>query len=496
MNELYRPAIGAKRNRPGLPAGFALLTYTFGVGLALAIRFSFEGDVWLVLLHIAAAASLYFLWSRGQWGEARFESFGAVVLLAALLYRLIGIVDVLTYGSRIEDWPASVYSSEPWWAITRGEVLTHLSLVLVVLSWHWLIGRNSVRTAFLVASKRRGKTHQSAWFFYFFAMALELSNRLFNLEYGSAAQMIHVFYLSGIAATLVIANARPNNKSRILWAAGLALPLSFMALGSNMKENIIIPLLPTGILLWVTSKKIGAKLVLLIAAILFTAFLQAYVSFARPILWSETETRISVEQTIDQFLLETSGEDLLRGLEGAIARLNLTNAHAWSVAIVDRMGYDPDSVFGLARDILIPRFLWPDKPLVDPGGIQTERLMGVSFHESTRTSIAMGFGGVLYIGGGWIAVVLGSVVFGLFVATCQVLLTKFATETALVIFNFVLFISALRWDEKTLVPAIAGMIVVVFGLTISARTLEWLVPTSPVSSPRSLENLAGSRLER
>ncbi|MBZ0159604.1 MAG: hypothetical protein K8G79_05650 [bacterium] len=283
MNNLFRPAVETKRNWSNLPVVFPLLIYAFGVALAFVSRTNFEGDLWLIVVHLAAAAALYYLWSRGQWGEARFESFGAVALLAGLFYRLIGIVDILSYGSRFDEWPTSVSSSEAWWDIIRGEALTQVSLILVVFSWHWSIGRHAVRTSFLAASKQQGKAYWIVWALYVLAMTLEITKQRFNLEYGSANQVIGVFYLSGVAATLVIANTRPGNKSRILWAAGLGLPLSLMAIGSSMKQNIIIPLLPAGILLWLASKKLGAKLAILTAAILFTAYLQAYVSFARPI---------------------------------------------------------------------------------------------------------------------------------------------------------------------------------------------------------------------
>ena len=481
MNESRHLMSGLNRHDSSVSIVIALLIYGFGAALSLAVRDMFNEDDWPILLHVAAMASIYFLWSRGKWGGSRFESYGAAILLSTLVFRLVAIIDTTIWGIQIDSWPPGINRDDPWWLMARGEAITQLSIIIVVSSWSLAIGGTSLRTGFIAPLGRKSNVALTAWVLYALAIAIETGRRIFELTYGSAETFLRVFYIGGVAATLLIANTRRGTRARIVWAAGLALPLSILAIGGGMKENILIPLIPTAALILTTARGWVARLGLLVAGILFVGLLQSFTTFARPILWSGAEN-VSIGRTIDEFQSEADPDSLSDGLRYALGRLNLTNSHAWTVAVVDGMGHDPEEVFGSALYVLIPRVVWPEKPLADPGGSHTRRVMGLRADQSMQTSTAAGFGGELYIGGGWTAVALGSLFLGLFIAGSQRFLARSRNGAALAIYNMSLFLTALRYDETHLVPWIAGSIALVLGLKLVVRALEFFVPEFSIQS--------------
>jgi hypothetical protein len=466
MYEVIRFEDDSLRRWPMLPASSAILVYVFGVILALGFYAIFDGEFWVVVLHLASSASFYLLWRRGYWGEARFDSYGAVVLLGAVGYRVVAIVDTLVNGIGIETWPPGVYAAEPWSVIVRGEILTQLSIFLVVISWHWAIAREPVQIGFLGKDGKRSNAAAAGWVLYWIGVALQFGRYVFGMDYGAAEQIVRVFDLGAVAAIVLIANSGSQGRAKLWLAFGLALPLSIAAVGSGMKENIIIPFVPPVLVLWIAFPSAKARAGMIVGGFLIMGLLQTFVAFARPLWWGETNERASVQATVEMFRSGTSQQNIMQGMTGMFERLNTTNPHAWSVAIVDQSGNDPEEVFGPILYMFIPRFLWAEKPLAAPGANQTRRLLGLRPGEEVTTSTAAGFGGELYIGGSWVGVVLGSIVLGLFLARIQHILASNGSGTGLSIYNMTLLLAALRFDEIHLLTFITGSVVLVSGLLI------------------------------
>ncbi len=105
--------------------------------------------------------------------------------------------------------------------------------------------------------------------------------------------------------------------------------------------------------------------------------------------------RISV---IKKWIDLRSSDNLERERQGGWwTRLSYTNVEALGMNLYDR-GHSGDT-FTLCVYGLVPRFIWPDKPVIDPGADFTEMVLG--FRES-RTGI--GVIGEAYWNGGWILV--------------------------------------------------------------------------------------------
>ena len=92
---------------------------------------------------------------------------------------------------------------------------------------------------------------------------------------------------------------------------------------------------------------------------------------------------------IETFLAKIDAEKLLKGVDRTAARINLTNTHAWTMTIADNVGLLPDEIFGSLATIFVPRLIWPEKPIYDPGLQQSYRVFG--YHKRLVSSTAAGF---------------------------------------------------------------------------------------------------------
>ena len=92
-------------------------------------------------------------------------------------------------------------------------------------------------------------------------------------------------------------------------------------------------------------------------------------------------------------------------LDSIGGRVNLTIAHATSVTLADNRGHEPMEVFGMIPASVIPRVFWPGKPIMQPGAMQTARILGGNILVSEiRSATAAGFATELYLGGWWFGV--------------------------------------------------------------------------------------------
>jgi hypothetical protein len=146
------------------------------------------------------------------------------------------------------------------------------------------------------------------------------------------------------------------------------------------------------------------------------------------------------------FELASRGQLEFERKGGWWARLSYANAQALAMDLFDR-GRAGDT-FGLAVYGLVPRFLWPDKPVIEPGLDFTEMALG---HRGSHTGI--GVFGEAYWNGGWLFVVL---------ACCYIgILYTWLSRTAL---------GMLARSEWLMLPC------AFLGIMLGARIDDWFAP--------------------
>ena len=370
-------------------------------------------------------------------------------MLSCAVFRLFNAIDTAINGARLEQWKAFVYAStpNPEWNIFCAETLTVVGFLCVSAGWQsvvlgkginlGLFGRTSASTTVLSTM-------------YLSGLAFEVAKRIIAVDFTGLDQLISVFHLGGIAAIFGIVSRSHRVALRVPFAVVLGLPLAYLALHGGMKENIILPLLPSAFFAWTACKSRLSRVLLLSCGFAVLCVLQVYVKMTRTLVWVHGQ-QLSTNELVETFLASTDSEALLGGLDSTASRVNLTNIHAWTMTIADNSGFLPDEVFGGLASIFVPRLIWPDKPSYQPALEQTNRIYGLKKHMYTST--AAGFVTELYLGGGLIVAFLGSVCFGLGIGLLQRLVSRISTPLAVQVQNFSLFILALRLDEDPVVYA-------------------------------------------
>ena len=470
----------------------AVLAYASGAAISLLLlQQQIAGDAWLVVLHLVGASVFFFLWMHQGSRDVKFQSFGAVLLLSCAVFRLANAIDTAINGARLEKWHAFVYGStpNPEWSIFWAETLTVVGFLCVSAGWQSVVLGKEINLSLF---NRSSPGTFVLYTMYLCALAFEAAKRIIALDFTGLDQLILVFHLGGIAAILGIVSTTHRGALRAAaLAMALGLPLAYLAANSGMKEQILLPLLPSAYFAWTACKSRLSRVLLLSCGFAILCVLQVFVQITRDLVWSGGQ-QLSTNQQIEKFLAKTDSEALLRGVSNTAARINLTNTHAWTMTIADNVGFLPDEIFGGLASIFVPRLIWPEKPSYQPGLQQTYRIFGYNKH--TTSSTAAGFVTELYLGGGLVAAIIGSVGFGLGIGLLQRLVSRISTPLAVQVHNFALFILVLRLDEDHIVYAFSGPLFFVFflipvaGLWKLVGSLEKANGLSPAKVPMTGSN--------
>lgn len=149
----------------------------------------------------------------------------------------------------------------------------------------------------------------------------------------------------------------------------------------------------------------------LIVAVGYVAVLAPFVNFARIMLARASAQNVAELSAVAGSYASEGREtlaSLLPGVQGWWARLAYANTQAFAMDQYDEG--KPGWTFGMVRYVLVPRFLYGDKPIMTPGHEFDYLVLGRG-----TSSTGLGFVGEAYWNGGWLLVaVVGLFVGGLF----------------------------------------------------------------------------------
>lgn len=428
---------------------FAVFYFLFGGAVDDSLR--------LALLHIGSAISFFTYWKFGRWGSARFDSFGAALLLLSALLRILAAIDAITYGTRIDLLPHTVqYPESIMGLLFKGEVITHFGVLLVVTSWRVMVSARIEHFSFL--HNYRTVNKKLPLMMYALAIAVEVGRRTLSADFGVLGQISSLTYSFGVVSIFFIAIRQTKPFKRIWLALGLASPMVILAMGIGMKENIFFPLVPAALLYWFGYRGLSPKVVAIASGTLLLALSQLYVGYIRETAWG-SDREYSTAELVSGFQAHMAGADRTRGLESISSRINMTTSHAITVAIADSRGFEPFEIFGSIPASLIPRFLWHNKPVLQPGAMHTARIHNLNVPLSEiSTATAAGFFTELYLGGGYIGYIFGALAFGMLLAALQLWAFKNSPGFGHLAFCFVSAYLALRFDEKAVAYAYTSVV--------------------------------------
>ena len=422
----------------------------------------------LVLLNLGHAGSLLAFWHFALRRRAPASSFGVILLLALAAFRVVAAMGLLLFGPAADQWPPTVqYPERVLDVYSLGESITSTGMLVLVAAWRLAIGRDLHRVGFAPLARQTVSGMPIAM--YLIALAFEVSRRLLGLEFGSVQQILSISSALGVAAIFYISARRTTGAAQIASAIALALPLVAAALGSGMKESILFPLLPAAILAWGRANA-QLRIAIIIACTFILIILQAYVGFVRDISWGSNVNFQSTE-LLSKFGEHISEEDFPKLLQDISLRLDLSKAHAITVQVYKDQGPFADEIFLSIPASLIPRFLWSEKPVVQPGALHTARILGLPSERVSEitSATAPGFFAELYLWAGWTATIGGALLYGLLFATLQRRAAMKADPFWTQALTFLAVYWAIRFDENHVAYAFTGMFFFYIFMVIVSR---------------------------
>ena len=425
----------------------SLLYLLFGLFFLL---FSDPKAPGLMLLHLGSACSLLLFWRLVRWGGARYDSFGAVMLLIAAMLKLQAALDAWVYGTRLDRIPSTVpLPNDLALLLLKSESLSLFGTLLLVSVWRIMVGQHVGQFSFL--NNYRQVDRFLPRLMYVAAIFIELLRRVAGADFGALTQVSSMTFSFGVVSIFFIAAMQKSRHTRVVLALLLALPLAALAMGGGMKEAMFFPLVPAALLFWFGYPSLPLRATVVAIGFVLLAYSQMYVHYVRQVTWF-AGVEMSASELVSGFQKNLANADFSQGMDSMSSRMNMTTSRAITVAIADARGIEPGNIFGAIPASLIPRIFWPGKPVLQPGAQHTFRIQNINAPASEATSAtAAGFFSELYLGGGYVGWLIGALVYGYLLARIQLFTLRQMPGFGHLALSFAAMYWALRFEEKHVV---------------------------------------------
>lgn len=434
----------------------------FSIGILLAFVMGISRDGWWqVPLFICSAMAAFLAWRGYPWPDdwSRYLSFGAGVLIACALNRLLYIADFFIAGERFSEWP--FFSTAPEVALMKAEIATILGTFITVAAWMSAGGARYSPSAIFAA--RRKRVISTLGLLYVTSLFGLIVLRIDPELVGALGQLVPTLLSVGTASAFFLPMALSTRTGiRLFAVAFMSVPFFYAALGTGMKENIILAALPTGYMLWTTVRGLPQRVMMISITVVFVGLITSYVGYYRAEVWYGG--RVAGQQRMLAEYLEqpfASGPAVVlkEGLVKFVSRGNTSAYRGWAISLADEYGHEPELVFAPMAYVFVPRVLWPEKPEIRQGWEYSALVFGADYASRSNSSTASGLFPSFYLGGGWLAVVFGAAGIGVMMAWLLRLSRRVGGGLLVALFSFSTLPFALRLDEAWAVSAMAEPII-------------------------------------
>ena len=194
----------------------------------------------------------------------------------------------------------------------KGETISILGVLLVVTAWRYVLGVKIEEISFTRNVSYVG--NQLPWVMYSLGLFFEVGRRLASLDFGQLSQIISIASSFGVASIFLLARQRGTVTKQVAIALVLGFPLTLLAFGSGMKESILLPLFPAGIIYWLGYRGLAPKTIAVVFGVFVLAMLQLYVGYVREVAWYSGRDYSTLE-LISGFVEKLPREDIAEGTE-------------------------------------------------------------------------------------------------------------------------------------------------------------------------------------
>ena len=413
----------------------------------------------LVFLHLSSIISFYYFWKKINWGTAKYDSFGSLIILISIIFRITSIIDTVFFNTRFDAWPPFVtIQSSLLFLHYKGEFITQLGILLMVSTWR--ISVNKLINHFSLSNILNYFISHDFKILYIFGLLFILIIKIFKINSIILEQLFYVINISTIASIyfILLLNNNLNKYAKLLFAFLLALPLFILSLNTGSKETMFLPLIPLLLIYIKYFKNLFSRITLLISIVVIISISQLYIVIVRQLTWADNVS-ISTKDLINGTFENFDSDLFFLGIEQISLRINPTLSHAITVGIEERDGILPKDIFYKIPYSFIPRIIWPNKPKILTGAEHTQRILQSNKDISEiSTSTPAGFFTELYLGGGIAGLIFFSIFYGFLICKIQInILFKFPIEANFIYIFYVLY-NSIRFDEFTISYAITGSI--------------------------------------
>ena len=446
----------------GPAAAFVAPALIFLAGWAMGVVWYLAaGGNWWLPLFAGSGVAAFVAWRRLAWpdGWTRYLSFGALVLLACAINRLLYIFDFAMGAAGDLDFP--FYAADPVASIIKAEIATIAGTLLTVGAW-WAAGGIRHSPGLLLSTPSASLVRLLVVTYMASLAALALMAFVPQL-YALSGQLMPTMLVLGATTAFFLPLLLARKRAvRLAIVVLMGLPFLYVSLGTGMKENIILALAPTVYLLWSQPLRRGTRVGLALAALVGVAFITSYIGYFRAEVW-HADRAIDQSAAMEEYLEAVSDAGVLatvqEGSEAFLARNNVAPGRGWAVAIEDAEGHRPGLVFSPLLYVFVPRMLWPGKPEIRQGWEYAGLVFGDHYIAWSDSSLSAGLYPALYLGGGWTMVVLGALGVGLAMAFFTHLAFRMGGPVLVGLFSLSMLPFALRLDEAWTVGAFSAPLI-------------------------------------
>jgi hypothetical protein len=445
----------------------SFLIFILGIATAFGIGINDSGW-WQIPLYLSSAFSFFRVWKKFPWPDnlAPYLSFGGILLISSAVRRLFYLGDFLIFGERFSEWP--LYTANPAWDTFTAEVIIVVGTFITLLCW-------SIPKAYTASfepamSFSKNKFRRFNYLIYLSSLAALFLSFIFIGQFG------YVLETLGLASSYFIASSLKSTLKKISLSTFLTIPYIIASLASGMKANAILAFTPI-ILITFTSLRAAYQrfivIFLLAALLILNSGLSNYI---RSTYWT-TKTdvnQLTILSEYFEYLRTVNINDFFhKELEFFLFRANSSYNYGFAISVVRNKGYYTDLVFEPLFYAFVPRILWKGKPLIDSSSEYNYVVFG-----RRTSSMESGFFTGLFLGAGWLGLMVGSAFIGFIIAYLSRLAAKYGGSVCQLMFSFALIPVALRFPERWPSPAIAGVVIVFVYTFISVKIFSSVIGKS------------------
>lgn len=420
--------------------------------------------------------TLFVLAVVGLRGDNRFvlnPLTGLLVMYA--LRRLISLFLVVSERSELTPDFLLVFSHFEYFAASsKAEIVCAIGTMAFWLGWRQF-RKGSNHIPFFKEFPRLGD--KQLWGIYAIGVAVFYLEIIYFKEVrslGALVTMTKILPLGAIFALLAF-STRFGVGSNRLWVTLIAmLPLTADVLTRGMKSAFFEVFLPV-ILAYLIRKPRISVVLISIGTIFLLLFVYPYTQEYRVRIWyqgEETGAFSIVSDVIKDIEAYGMGPHIKMSAERFQHRFGGIGTPGVVVCVADRFGHIGPEFLQNLPYALIPRAIWPSKPVFEPAAWFSWYLGLAPSPEEARTATALHIGPELYWMFGWVGVAVGMFLLGLMYRRIhQFLLARSFRSSAMLAVWYSFLVSVVFIEESRYNSALIGPVIIV----INGYVITWFI---------------------